>query len=105
MARSRYCKACQGWHNLEQAWPAECAGHFGQVNAAPMIRTDGMDPVKSMADGRVYDSRSAYYRSVKNAGCEIVGDDRAGFGKRPEFTPHAGVERDIKRTIEQLRSR
>ncbi|HEY5412541.1 MAG TPA: hypothetical protein VIJ94_17625 [Caulobacteraceae bacterium] len=72
--------------------------------AAPMIRADGMAPVRSMADGRVYESRSGYYASVRAAGCEIVGDERAPFERRPAFEPgRAGA--DIKTAIEQLRSR
>jgi hypothetical protein len=71
---------------------------------APMVRTDGMAPLRSMADGRIYDSRSAYYASVRAAGCEIVGDERAPFERRPVFEPgHAGA--DIKTAIEQLKSR
>lgn len=101
MARSRYCKACQGWHDTNAAWPPECSAHFGVKNDAPYIRTDGMDPLRSMADGKVYDSKSGYYKSVRQAGCEIVGDDRAGFGPRPEYRPQ-GVGQSIKRAIESL---
>jgi hypothetical protein len=71
--------------------------------AAPFVRADGMDAVKSMADGKVYDSKSAYYASVRRAGCEIVGDDRGGFGPRPEYRPQ-NIGQDIKRSIEQLRA-
>ncbi len=72
--------------------------------AAPMIRPDGMAPLRSMADGRTYDSRSAYYASVRAAGCEIAGDERAPFDRRRAFEPgRAGG--DIKTAIEQLRSR
>ena len=105
MARSRLCRSCGDFHDLEQAWPESCASHFGvAASDAPMIRTDGMDPIRSMADGRMYDSKSGYYGSVRRAGCEIVGDDRKPFDRRPEFVS-AGVGRDIKQAIEQLRSR
>lgn len=73
-------------------------------SAAPMIRTDGMDAIRSMADGRMYDSKSAYYADLKARGCEIVGNDKAPFDRRPTFEPQ-GVERDVKTAIEQLRSR
>lgn len=73
-------------------------------SAAPFVRTDGMDAIRSMADGQVYDSRSAYYRSVRQAGCEIVGDDRGGYGKRPEYRPE-GVGQSIQRSIEMLKAR
>jgi len=72
--------------------------------SAPMVRPDGMTPLRSMADGQVYDSRSAYYASVRAAGCEIVGDERKPFDRRTDVEPgRAG--RDIKIAIEQLRSR
>ena len=72
--------------------------------AAPMVRPDGMAPLRSMADGRIYESRSAYYASVRAAGCEIVGDERAPFDRQSPFAPgRAGP--DIKIAIEQLRSR
>jgi hypothetical protein len=69
---------------------------------APAIRTDGMAPIRSHADGKIYDGKGAYYRSVKEAGCEIVGDDKAPFERRPEFVPHGSVAGDIKRAIEEL---
>ena len=71
---------------------------------APTVRPDAMDPLRSMADGRLYDSRSAYDASVRAAGCEIVGDERAPFDRRPAFEPgRAGA--DIKAALEQLRAR
>ena len=71
---------------------------------APMIRPDGMAPIRSMADGRVYESRSLYYDSVRRAGCEIVGDERAAFDRRHELGSN-GVAHDLKIAIEQLRHR
>ena len=71
---------------------------------APMVRPDGMDPLRSMADGRLYESRSRYYASIRAHGCEIVGNDRAPFERRPQFRPE-GVGRNLQRTIHQLRSR
>ena len=71
--------------------------------SGPNIRTDGMDAIVSMADGQTYDSKSAYYASVRRAGCEIVGDDRSGFGRPPEARSE-NVGRDIKTAIEQLRA-
>jgi hypothetical protein len=102
MARSRFCRVCKDFHDLEQAWPDACLGHFGvQASDAPFIRPDGMDALRSLADGRTYDSRSAYYASVRRAGCEIVGDDRGGFSKPPGYQP-GDLASDIKRTIAEL---
>lgn len=70
--------------------------------AAPSIRPDGMGAIRSMADGQVYDGRSAYYDSVKRAGCEIVGDDKSAFDVGPREYKPEGVGQDIKRVIEEL---
>ncbi len=41
----------------------------------PSIISDHLDGVKNPVDGKVYDSKSAYYQAVKDAGCEIVGNE------------------------------
>ncbi len=69
----------------------------------PAIRTDGMADTINPANGLLYDSRSAYERAVRDAGCVIVGDDSAYTDpKPPEFETVGGVEHDIKDAIEQL---
>lgn len=106
--RSRLCRVCGEFHPLEHSWPSECLPHWGTVTVqAPSIRPDGMDPIRSMADGKTYDGRSAYYASVKRAGCEIVGDDRGGYGKPPtaDRVIPSNIQGDIKRAIAELRSR
>lgn len=102
--RSRLCRACKDFHDVEQPWPVECASHFAShaTGSGPFVIPDGMDETKSMADGKTYDSRSAYYRSLNAQGYEIVGNDssfRDGF--RPNHRmPRAG--HDIKRALESM---
>ena len=79
------------------------AAPLHHASSAPNIRTDGMDPLQSMADGKHYDSKSAYYASIRRAGCEIVGDDRNGFKADRGLSEMSGY--DVKRAIEQLRER
>jgi hypothetical protein len=43
---------------------------------SPAVHPGGMRPIKSMADGRMYETKRNYYRSVSRAGCEIVGHDK-----------------------------
>lgn len=70
---------------------------------APYIRSDGMDATLNHANGLLYDSKSAYERAVKDAGCEIVGNDSAFQGNRMhETTTPGGLENDIKDAIDQL---
>jgi hypothetical protein len=42
----------------------------------PAIQPGSMPAIKSMADGRIYETRRNYYKSVARAGCEIVGHDK-----------------------------
>lgn len=73
--------------------------------SAPMLIRDGMDPIRNHADGGIYDSKSAYYKAVKAAGCEVVGNDSSLAKAKPkEYVPE-GVGRDIKRAIDELKAK
>lgn len=66
-----------------------------------MVISDTLDGVMNPADGRRYDSKSAYARAVRAAGCEIVGNEvpiQAARGRVPE----GGVGGDVRRAIEEL---
>jgi hypothetical protein len=56
---------------------------------APSVIRDELDGVKNPVDGKTYDSKSAYYRAVKSAGCEIVGNDAS---IRPYAAPDVKTE-------------
>lgn len=64
---------------------------------APYVISDGMDPVRSMVDGKTYDSKSRYYGSVRAAGCEVIGNDSVPR-QRKELPP---VRDDLRRAIQQ----
>ena len=70
---------------------------------APRIRPDGMSSaVWNPVDGKQYESRSAYERAVKDAGCEIVGDDAGHWNKpAPTFEPE-GIKEDIVKAWNEL---
>ncbi len=69
---------------------------------APYIRSDGMGDTLNPADGRTYDSKSAYERAVKAAGCEIVGNDPTFRNpSTPKYEAAPGLEQDIKTAMEQ----
>lgn len=84
---------------------AEKRGDF----PCPRIVSDGMDAIKSMADGRIYDSKSAYYKSVERAGCAIVGHDKNWQDHvapvYDEKAHEADIVSDIKRAIEEESSK
>lgn len=103
MSRSRLCRICRDFHDVATAWPAACAEHFGPPsNGAPYIVSDGMDAIENPANGLMYDSRSAYYRAVREAGGAIV--EPGMVSKRPEMIGPPVAE-TMRRVIQQLQSR
>lgn len=52
--------------------------HLAAPLSAPRhyVIPDSMDAIKSMADGKMYESKSDYYASVKARGFEIVGNEK-----------------------------
>lgn len=65
-----------------------------------------MDPVKSMIDGRIYDSKTEYQRHVARNGCEVVGFDdnwqeQIVKPRYDERAHEADIVADVKRAIEE----
>ncbi len=104
----RICRDCGDMHQTNE-WPAECMGQFRKKRSdlpMPAIRSDGMDTIVNHADGRLYDSRSAYERAVKDAGCVIVGNDfDVPSGPKTTSPDPKDLAQDIKTAIEQVEAR
>ena len=70
----RLCKVCRGWHDPE-AWPAGCIPR-GESKAAafptPMFTSDAMDPMRSMATGRLHTSKRELAAEYRREGVRIV---------------------------------
>lgn len=60
--------------------------------------SDSIAPFQSMADGRFYDSKSAYRKDLKARGLVELGNDQV----KRSTTPMPSVRQDMKRAIEQL---
>jgi hypothetical protein len=104
--RQRLCKVCNDFHAFD-AWPRECIPVRESKRSplgVPYIRTDGMDPIMNHANGQMYDSRSAYERGVKDAGCEIIGNEKIEPAPRPELCERE-LKQDIKTAMEQVEAR
>lgn len=71
------------------------------------IISDNIDPVKSMADGRMYDSKSALYRTYKASGnpqgrnYECVGNEDTSKFTPPKRDKQASINA-IKRALGDL---
>lgn len=101
MARSRYCRVCREFHDLTEAWPTACYGHFGIKGdeAGFYVQSDTMEPIRSMADGKLYDSKSRYRQDLRARGYREVGNDR--MERRPTTLPP--VRDTLRQVVQQLK--
>jgi hypothetical protein len=78
-----------------------------EIKRGPQIIGDYVagpgDAIKSMADGKMYDSKSAYRRTLKSQGLIEVGNDAPTTCKEPEYKIcEKELKRDIAEAIQQL---
>jgi len=66
---------------------------------SPMIRSDSLDNVWNPVDGKRYDSKSQYERAVKDAGCEIVGNDAGHWNGPAKQRKPEGIKQDLKQAL------
>jgi len=69
---------------------------------APYVVSDAMNGIhglKSMADGRIYDSKRKYRAELRAHGCEEVGNEQRADTLRP-FSDRTYVE-DVREDVQQ----
>jgi hypothetical protein len=70
------------------------------------VISDTMAPARHMGTGRMHDSKAAFRADTRAAGCVEVGTDRAILRERPRPEPSMrDIAMDVKKSLEQLRSR
>jgi hypothetical protein len=69
------------------------------------VISDTMAPVKHMGTGRVHDSKSAFRADTRATGCVEVGTDRAILREQRHEPSQRDIVMDVKKSLEQLRSR
>ena len=71
-----------------------------KLSAPNFVRDDlGLHGIRSQADGKKYDSRSSYYKSLKDQGAYIV-DHKEPKAYKPKVMKGSGL--DIKRALQKL---
>lgn len=104
--RERFCKQCREWHPLDN-WPVSCCEAREVARSSlpgPMLIKDGMDPVKSMLDGKMYDSKAALRATYKEAGVIEVGDDKSVTNPQPRKKPKVDrtqVRQSVSKALSQ----
>ncbi len=105
MSRQRFCRCCEGWHDPEN-WPHNCSVvNWNRSDlSAPMLICDTMEPVQSMLDGKMYDSKHRLRQTYKDAGVVEVGNDSSVINPKPFKKPKPKRE-EIKAAVGKAFSR
>ena len=88
---------------INEWWAAQTRRNRSDL-PCPAIRADGMGDTLSHADGKTYDSRSAYERALKDSGHHIV-EAGENTGSTPLMDDVPGLEQDLKDAYDQLEAR
>lgn len=107
----RHCQTCGGDHPLDR-WPGNCMPERDWNRSelpSPRIISDTLpgdiNGMRSMHDMKLYDSKSAYYRSLREGGCEIVGNDRREPRReRSDREIENDIAVDVKDALDQLKT-
>lgn len=80
----------------------ECYGHFGVKgeNAGFYIQSDTTEAFRSMADGKMYDSKSRYRADLKARGLVEIGNENI-TQRRVELPP---VKQTLREVYQRLSS-
>lgn len=97
----RKCKVCDGWHDLDEPWPAKCAPKAR--TSAVFVISDTMQPLKHMGTGEMIDSKAKFRAATRASGCVEIGNEP--IKSRPNVKLDGGKRRDdIRRAIYELRN-
>ena len=70
---------------------------FGE---GPMVIGDGLPDVLNPVNGKIYDSKHAYERAVRDAGCHILGGEMPSASKRKAMSDPGPAIKDALDRIE-----
>lgn len=101
----RRCRVCGEYHWLS-AWPHNHVEAEPERSTLPrpMVISDTIDPVKSMADGRVYTSKAALRSTYKPSGNPDgiryieVGNDQPKAPVKPK-TDEAAIQQSLQKAL------
>lgn len=70
---------------------------------SPMVVSDSLGDVWNPVNGQMYDSKSAYYKAVRAAGCEIMGNEAPKQASTPndDGPPLRDIEKSVADAFKQ----
>ena len=100
----RWCKVCKGWHDPAEPWPGECWTEPERQRSdivCPRFIRDEIDPVQSMASGKMYTSKSKLRAEYKALGVVEVGNDSSLQSNtwKPKKVTHEEVRPAVEKAL------
>lgn len=74
-----------------------CAEQLGMINS------DSLNDLQNPVDGKTYDSKSAYYKAVSDAGCNIVEDNP--LERKRQVQGDFDVSKELKDAVQQYEAK
>ena len=103
----RWCKVCKGWHDPSEPWPGECWTEVERQRSdlvCPRFIRDEIDPVQSMASGKMYTSKSKLRAEYKALGMVEVGNDPIATKPTP-LKKKRVTRKDVRPSVEKAFSK
>lgn len=92
---TRKCLACgEGEGNI---------AYHGYQGYTGQIISDSLADVKNPINGKTYDSKSQYYKAVKDAGCTVVGNDAPKIPKK--YSGDHNVRPELRQAVREVLSK
>lgn len=91
--RFRYIRETRQFAEIPEDKPFY-EGHF--------VQDDTISPLMNHADGKYYDSKSAFRKATRRAGCAEIGNDAFSHLNRRDIPDIGGEERDLSNAYDAL---
>lgn len=97
--RQRYCKVCDGWHELDKPWPHNCLPERNMTRSdlpAPHY-VSGSIEIQSMHDGQMYTSKAKLRSEYRAHGVEETGNEQPRPIEKPKADRKA-IRNELRKT-------
>jgi hypothetical protein len=102
--RERYCRYCEGWHDVSEPLPHNCAPERNLARSSlssPYFVSDGIE-IQSMHDGQMYTSKSKLRSEYRAHGVEEIGNEPIRTPEAPK-TDRKKLRQDLKDAYQSLK--
>jgi hypothetical protein len=93
----RYCKTCDGWHDLDEPWPHEQAKVKRSSLPLPMLILDTMPETMHTMTGQMMTSKSEFRKVTKARGGIEIGNEKLKHDFKEDRITKAEIMKNVKK--------